>query len=114
MSSRDTTSPVSASFYSSNGIPGLSHPTADQIDLAARGAGWGDAVAVALANNLGPLNGQVTNFLYDAAQGIAIYSASLTSQPSPGPFQGSTPSVSAANANVQLMGVTPHLDHVMI
>ncbi len=41
-------------FYTANGIPGVPDATAAQIDLAARGAAWGDAVGVALANNLGP------------------------------------------------------------
>jgi hypothetical protein len=76
------------SFFSSNGIAGIAHPTADQIDLAARGAAWGDAVGTALANNLGPLPGQTTNFLDDAAQGTAIYGASLVGQPAHQPFQG--------------------------
>jgi hypothetical protein len=68
-------------FYTSNGIPGNASPTTADIDLAARGAAWGDAVGVALANNLGPLSGLTTNFLEDAAQGVAVYSASLASQP---------------------------------
>ena len=75
-------------FYTSYGIPGNATPTADQIDLAARGASWGDMVGVALANNLGPLNGQVVNFLDDAAQGTAVYGASLVGQPIHQPFQG--------------------------
>ena len=50
-------------FFTANGVSGISSPTANQIDLAARGAAWGDMVGVALANNLGPLSGQVTNFL---------------------------------------------------
>jgi hypothetical protein len=45
-------------FYSANGVVGISHGSADQIDLAARGAAWGDAVGVALANNLGPVLNQ--------------------------------------------------------
>ena len=45
-------------FYTSHGLPGNVTPTADQIDLAARGAAWGDMVGVALANNLGPLVGR--------------------------------------------------------
>ena len=73
-------------FYTSAGIPGNATPTADQIDLASRGAAWGDMVGVALANNLGPLNGQVINFLDDAAQGTAIYGASLVGQPIHQPF----------------------------
>jgi hypothetical protein len=73
-------------FYTGNGVPGFVQPTADQVDLAARGAAWGDAVGLALANNLGPLSGQVTNFLQDAAQGTAVYSASLASQPAHGHF----------------------------
>jgi hypothetical protein len=54
-----------------SGFPGIVNATADQVDLAARGAAWGDAVGVALANNLEPLKTQTTNFLMDAAQGIA-------------------------------------------
>jgi hypothetical protein len=73
-------------FYTAHGVPGLANPTAAQIDLAARGAAWGDMVGVALANNLGPLNGQVINFLDDAAQGTAIYGASLVGQPAHQPF----------------------------
>ena len=69
-------------FYASIDIlPGISHPTAAQIDLAARGAAWGDAVGVALTSNIGSLTGQVINFLDDAAQGTAQYSVSLVGQP---------------------------------
>jgi len=102
-------------FYTSTGVlPGNPHPTADQIDLAARGAAWGDAVGTALTNNIGPLSGHTTTFLQDAAQGIAVYSASLTSQPNPGPFQGATPSVSAtpAESSVQMTGISH--DHTMV
>jgi hypothetical protein len=73
-------------FYTPNGIPGNATPTAAQVDLAARGAAWGDMVGVALANNLSPLNGQVINFLEDAAHGTAIYGASLVGQPAAHPF----------------------------
>jgi hypothetical protein len=66
-------------FYSSRGVPGIPNATANQIDLAARGAAWGDAVGIALANDLGPLSGQTTNFVEDAAQGTATYSAALAS-----------------------------------
>src|SRR5208337_1967103 len=69
------------SFYSSNGVVEIANASAAQIDLAAPGAAWGDAVGVALANNLGPLLAQTTNFLEDAAQGTAVYSAPLSSQP---------------------------------
>lgn len=75
-------------FYSNNGIPGISNPSADQVDLAARGAAWGDAVGLGLANNLGSLQAQATEFLMDAAQGNAMYSASLLGQPHHSPFQG--------------------------
>ena len=69
-------------FYTSAGVlPGVPNPTAAQIDLAARGAAWGDAVGIALANNIGPLNAEVANFLEDAAQGIAQYSVALVGQP---------------------------------
>jgi hypothetical protein len=73
-------------FYAAHGVPGLSSASAAQIDLAARGAAWGDMVGVALANNLGPVNGQTINFLDDAAQGSAIYGASLVGQPAHHPF----------------------------
>jgi hypothetical protein len=99
-------------FYSSNAIPGISA----QFDLAARGTAWGDAVGVALANNLGPLSGQATNFLADAAQGTAVYSASLASQPTHAPFQGaaySPPVVFNGETNVQLTGVAAHIDPAM-
>lgn len=59
-----------------------------QVDLAARGAAWGDAVGIALDNDLGPLKLQAANFLMDAAQGIADYSTSLVGQPLHHPFQG--------------------------
>ena len=75
-------------FYSNNGIPGIQNPSADQVDLAARGAAWGDAVGLGLANNLGSLQAQATEFLMDAAQGNAMYSKSLVGQPHHSPFQG--------------------------
>ena len=75
-------------FYTGNGLPGIANATAAQIDLAARGAAWGDAVGVALDNNLGPLKALATNFLMDAAEGIASYSMSLVGQPAHHPFQG--------------------------
>jgi hypothetical protein len=73
-------------FYTSVGIPGNATPTADQVDLAARGAAWGDMVGVALVTDIGPLNAQVINFIDDAAQGTAIYGASLVGQPAHQPF----------------------------
>jgi ELWxxDGT repeat protein len=75
-------------FFTANGVSGYATPTAAQIDLAARGTAWGDMVGVALANNLGPLSGEVNNFLNDAAQGTAVYGASLVGQPAHQPFQG--------------------------
>src|SRR5262249_34900661 len=103
-------------FFSANGISGIPNPTADQVDLAARGTAWGDAVGIALDNKLGPLYGQTVNFLADAAQGMAVYSASLASQKIAAPFQGSTPSALAAlsEGSVNLTGVAPHLDHALI
>jgi hypothetical protein len=102
-------------FYTSHGIPGIS-ATAANIDLAARGAAWGDAVGVALANNLGPLKGQATNFLDDAAQGTAVYSAPLASQPNHVAFHAETGVASAAAdaTNVQLTGVAAHVDHIVM
>jgi hypothetical protein len=106
------------SFYTSNGIPGILNASSEQIDLAARGAAWGDAVGAAFASHLGPLNEQATNFLENAAQGTAIYSASLLSQPIHAPFQGSKESPSIATdtaSDVQLLGIQPNLlDHAMI
>jgi endoglucanase len=75
-------------FYTDNGLPGMANPTAAQIDLAARGAAWGDAVGVALDNALGPLKALANNFLMAAAEGIASYSMSLIGQPAHHPFQG--------------------------
>ena len=75
-------------FYTGNGLPGIANATAAQIDLAARGAAWGDAVGAALDNNLGPSKALATNFLMDAAEGIAGYSMSLVGQPAHHPFQG--------------------------
>jgi hypothetical protein len=107
-------------FYTSNGLPGHPNATTDQIDLAARGAAWGDAVGVALANDLGPLPGQVINFLEDAARGGALYSKSLASQPSHAPFQGGIPfqgAIPASGANAadhaQLIGIAA-LDHIVM
>jgi hypothetical protein len=101
-------------FYTKNGIPGIANPTTAQIDLAARGAAWGDAVGIALANHLGPLVGQTTNFLEDAAQGTAIYSASLASQPNHAPFQGAaTASVVTAASLVHVTGIAAPIDHIV-
>ena len=52
----------SVDFYRVTEIPGLSNSTNEQIHLVARGAAWGDAVGVALANDLGPLVGQDDEF----------------------------------------------------
>jgi hypothetical protein len=73
-------------FYTPNGIPGNATPTADQIDLAARGAAWGDMLGIALVNDIGPLNAQVMNFVDDIAQGTAIFGAPLLGQPAHQPF----------------------------
>ncbi len=100
-------------FYTANGIAvgGITNPTANQIDLAARGAAWGDAIGLALFDNLGPFPGLVTNFLEDAAQGTAVYGASLSAQPTPAPFQGAaTVSVTA----VQVTGVAAPVDHPLM
>ena len=104
-------------LYTAKGLPGIPNATSNQIDLAARGAAWGDVLGVALANNLGPLLGQTTNFLEDAAQGTAVYSASLTSQPTAASFQGAA-TASAASATaiatpVQMTGVAAHTDHAV-
>jgi hypothetical protein len=96
-------------FYTSHGVPGVANATPDQIDLAARGAAWGDAVGVALANHLGPLPDQVINFLEDAARGGALYSKSLESQPAHIPFQGGTPEFAGAEP----VGLAAP-DHLMI
>ena len=102
-------------FYTQVGLPWNSNPTADQIDLAARGAAWGDAVGFALANDLGPLSGQAANFLEDAAQGTAVYSASLSSQPTAAPFQGAaSASVVTTASDVQVTGVAAPIDHIVV
>jgi hypothetical protein len=100
-------------FFTQNGIPGVSTANGAQIDLAARGAAWGDAVGVALDNKLGPLSGQVTNFLEDATQGTAVYSASLSNQPNHTAFQaGTSASVAVDDTSVHLTGVPAHIDHI--
>jgi hypothetical protein len=103
-------------FFTANGIVGVANPTTDQIDLAARAGAWGDAVAIALENpTLAPLAGQTINFLDDAAQGSAIYSAPLSSQPTPAPFQGeATASVASTASHVQVTGVAAPIDHIVM
>jgi hypothetical protein len=102
-------------FYASNGIPGIQNPSADFIEYAARGAAWGDAVGVALANNLGLLNGQAMNFLEDAVRGTAIYGASLSGQPNHPTFLGAASASTAASENsVQLAGVPGPSDHLVL
>jgi hypothetical protein len=100
-------------FYTSNGVPGIPNATLDQIVLAARGAAWGDAVGVALANDLGSLPGQVINFLEDAARGGALYSKSLASQPAHAPFQGGIAEFLTSSAGVEPVGLAAP-DHFMI
>jgi hypothetical protein len=100
-------------FFAHNGIPGVANANEAQIDLAARGTAWGDMVGVALDNKLGPLSGQVTNFLADATQGTAVYSASLSNQPNHIAFQAETSASGAAHdTSVQLTGVAAHIDHI--
>src|SRR5438046_1538319 len=98
-------SPTGRDFSPPTESPGTYIPTANQIDLAARGTAWGEAVGVALDNSLGPLKGQVVNFLDDAAQGTAIYSAPLSSQPNHAPFQGAV-----VASSVQVTGVATNID----
>jgi hypothetical protein len=99
-------------FYASHGVPGISDPSAAQIDLAARGAAWGDATGVALANDLGPLKGQVIHFLLDAAaQGSAANSASSASQAIHA--DATIGSAGSADATVHLTGMAAHVDHFL-
>jgi hypothetical protein len=102
-------------FFTANGIVGVQNPTANQIVIAARAGAWGEGIAIALENNLGPFAAQTTNFLEDAAQGTAVYSASLSSQPIAAPFQGAA-SVSAATAasHVQVTGLATPIDHIVM
>jgi hypothetical protein len=95
-------------FFTAHGIVGVANPTADQIVIAARAGAWGEGIAIAEGNNLGPFPGQTTNFLEDAAQGTAVYSASLSSQPTAAPFQGATAS------SIQITGVAAHVDHAVM
>jgi hypothetical protein len=99
-------------FYASHGVPGISDPSAAQIDLAARGAAWGDATGVALANDLGPLKGHVINFRLDvAAQGSAANSASSASQAIHG--DATIGSTGSADTGVHLTGMAAHVDHFL-
>jgi ELWxxDGT repeat protein len=102
-------------FFTANGIVGVQNPTADQIVIAARAGAWGEGVAIALENNLGSLPGQTTNFLEDAAQGTAVYSAPFSSQPIAAPFQGSASgSGGITGSTVQVTGVAAHVDHILM
>jgi hypothetical protein len=96
-------------FYSVHGVPGISDASAAQIDLAARGAAWGDAVGVALANNLGPLKGEVINFFLAAAEGTVLNLASLIGQPTRANMALTL--TESADAAVQLTGIATHVDH---
>jgi len=62
-----------------------------------------------LANDLGPLSGQAANFLEDAAQGTAVYSASLSSQPG-----AASASVVTTASDVQVTGVAAPIDHIVV
>jgi len=105
-------------FYTASGIAvgGVSsNPTPEQIDLAARGAAWGDAIGLALFDHLGPFPALVTNFLEDAAQGTAVYGASLLAQPTAAAFQGAaTASVTTPADHVQVTGVAAPVDHAIM
>jgi hypothetical protein len=100
-------------FFATYGIAGVQNPTADQIVIAARAGAWGDGVAIALENTLGPLLAQTIDFIDDAAQGTAIYSASFASQPTPALFQGQ-PTTSATVSHVQVTGVAAPIDHIVM
>jgi hypothetical protein len=57
----------------------------------------------------------VTNFLEDAAQATAIYSASLATQPTAGPFHAATTgSAAGAVSSVPLIGVAAPADHALV
>ena len=102
-------------FFTANGIVGVQNPTPDQIVIAARAGAWGEGVAIALENNLGAIPGQTTNFLEDAAQGSAIYSYPLASQPTASPFQGAaTASVATTASHVQVTGVAAPVEHPLM
>ena len=75
-------------FFTANGIPGIGAGSASQIDIAARGAAWGDMVGIDLANNIGSLKEQTEEFLLAAAQDVAIFAAPLIGQPIHPPFEG--------------------------
>jgi hypothetical protein len=100
-------------FFATHGIVGVQNPTAAQIDLAARAGAWGDAVAIALGDNLGPLAGQTINFLKDAAHGTAVYSAPLSSQPNAAAFLGTASTMTATMAgDTQVIGIALPIDHI--
>jgi hypothetical protein len=73
-------------FFTTYGISGIAHPTADQIDLAARGTAFGDAVGVALDNNINGIHDLTNNFLGVASHGTGVYSAPLALQPEYNPL----------------------------
>lgn len=74
------------SAFATNGIPGIDHPNASQIELGARGAAFGDAVGVALDNNLINTHDIATNFIGLASHGTGVYGAPLAIQPEYNPL----------------------------
>jgi hypothetical protein len=54
--------------------------TPDQIDQAARASAFGDAVGVIIDSNLNGAHDLASNFVHDAAHGIAVYGAPLALQ----------------------------------
>lgn len=96
-------------FFTANGL----HGNPDQVDLVARGTAWGELVGVALQNpNLSPLHPQAVNFLKDAAQGTAVYAASLSgpTQPVASPFQDFMPPAT----NVNPVGIAAQMDMIFV
>ena len=87
-------------LYTQNGVAGIPNATPEQIDLAARGAAWGDAIGVALVHELGPYHGYSIDFLEAAAQGLAIHGAPIEAQANVAGFQsGPVPLVGLATDN---------------
>jgi hypothetical protein len=80
---------------------------------------FGEMVGIALSNPTtvgASIYGQVTNFLEDAAQGTAIYSAPLSIQPIAAPFQGATAAslTDTTTSHIQATGVAAPVDHLMM
>ena len=112
-------------FYTANGLPGIPHPTAPQIQDAAYGVAFGLGVGLAIegtGTQATTIQTQVKNALFDIAQTsesppgqMYVPGATLAAQPVPTPFQsgpnvtwvseGPSPGSNGQQGNLKLGGL---------